>query len=166
METIGLRILMKDLSIDLQPWSLYCTLIITCYLYKMSLMYQEKIKYNWKHWSFFLISNKKTCSEHFCKLCFGLPQGAVSLVLDSLDDIHCLQEAPLNDRDFLHSVLEDRQLHALLEVSTYFSSSILCMVDSPNYCSNNRLYSNTAQTKILYRHKMSIFCMLFTSRIT
>ncbi|KAJ4438047.1 hypothetical protein ANN_13986 [Periplaneta americana] len=41
--------------------------------------------------------------------------GAVSLVLDSLDDIHCLQEAPLNDRDFLHSVLEDRQLHALLE---------------------------------------------------
>ncbi|PSN39510.1 hypothetical protein C0J52_21141 [Blattella germanica] len=49
------------------------------------------------------------------ELCFGLPQGAVSLVLDSLDDIHCLQEAPLNDRDFLHSVLEDRQLHALLE---------------------------------------------------
>jgi hypothetical protein len=61
-------------------------------------------------------------------LCFGLPQGAVSLVLDSLDDIHCLQEAPLNDRDFLHSVLEDRQLHALLEVSNYFSPStgILC----------------------------------------
>jgi hypothetical protein len=55
--------------------------------------------------------------EHFCKLCLGLPQGAVSLVLDSLDDIHCLQEAPLNDRDFLQSVLEDRQLHALLEVS-------------------------------------------------
>lgn len=43
---------------------------------------------------------------------------AVSLVLDSLDDIHCLQEAPLKERDFLHSVLDDRQLHALLEVST------------------------------------------------
>lgn len=59
---------------------------------------------------------------------FWSSQGAVSLVLDSLDDIHCLQEAPLNDRDFLHSVLEDRQLHALLEVSTYSSAYILCMV--------------------------------------
>lgn len=38
------------------------------------------------------------------------------MVLDSLDDIHCLQEPPLDDRDFLQSVLEDRQLRALLEV--------------------------------------------------
>lgn len=45
---------------------------------------------------------------------------AVSMVLDSLDDIHCLQEPPLDDRDFLHSVLEDRQLRALLEVSVTF----------------------------------------------
>jgi hypothetical protein len=87
------------------------------------------------------MSKKKIWSEHFCKLCFGLLQGAVSLVLDSLDDIHCLQDAPLNDRDFLHSVLEDRQLHALLEVSNYFSPSmsILCVFYTPNYCSNNRL---------------------------
>nr|CAD7203713.1 unnamed protein product [Timema douglasi] len=49
-----------------------------------------------------------------CKI-ISKKKGAVSLVLDSLDDIHCLQEPPLNDRDFLHSVLEDRQLHALLE---------------------------------------------------
>lgn len=41
---------------------------------------------------------------------------AVSMVLDSLDDIHCLQEPPPGDREFLHSILEDRQLHALLEV--------------------------------------------------
>ncbi|KAK6628090.1 hypothetical protein RUM44_010572 [Polyplax serrata] len=46
-----------------------------------------------------------------------ITSSAVSLVLDSLDDIHCLQEAPLKERDFLHSVLDDRQLHALLEVS-------------------------------------------------
>ncbi|KAG8315310.1 hypothetical protein J6590_073709 [Homalodisca vitripennis] len=41
---------------------------------------------------------------------------AVSMVLDSLDDIHCLQEPPLDDREFLQAVLEDRQLHALLEL--------------------------------------------------
>ncbi|XP_050736574.1 peripheral plasma membrane protein CASK-like [Eriocheir sinensis] len=42
--------------------------------------------------------------------------GAVSVVLDSLDDIQCLQECPVKDRDFLLSVLEDTQLHALLDV--------------------------------------------------
>lgn len=41
---------------------------------------------------------------------------AVNMVLDSLDDIHCLQEPPLDDREFLQAVLEDGQLHALLEV--------------------------------------------------
>lgn len=46
------------------------------------------------------------------------PSGAVSVVLDSLDDIQCLQECPVKDRDFLLSVLEDTQLHALLDVST------------------------------------------------
>lgn len=54
---------------------------------------------------------KPKLKNEFCLI------SAVSLVLDSLDDIHCLQEAPLKDRDFLHSVLDDRQLHALLEVS-------------------------------------------------
>lgn len=49
--------------------------------------------------------------------CGGLPPGAVSVVLDSLDDIQCLQECPVKDRDFLLSVLEDTQLHALLDVS-------------------------------------------------
>ncbi|XP_076069220.1 peripheral plasma membrane protein CASK-like [Oratosquilla oratoria] len=42
--------------------------------------------------------------------------GAVSVVLDSLDDIQCLQECPVRDRDFLLNVLEDRQLHALLDL--------------------------------------------------
>jgi L27 domain. len=88
---------------------------------------------------------RKYAYEHICKLCVGLSQGAVSLVLDSLDDIHCLQEAPLNDRDFLHSVLEDRQLHALLEVSTYYSVYFLCIAFSANCCSNSWLYLNTMQ---------------------
>ncbi|KAG0425928.1 hypothetical protein HPB47_026921 [Ixodes persulcatus] len=41
--------------------------------------------------------------------------GAVSTVLDSLDDIHCLTDCSERDRDFLLSVLEDSQLHALLD---------------------------------------------------
>ncbi|KDR21602.1 Peripheral plasma membrane protein CASK, partial [Zootermopsis nevadensis] len=57
--------------------------------------------------------------------------GAVSLVLDSLDDIHCLQETPLNDRDFLHSVLEDRQLHALLELYDRISSKVVSPTRAP-----------------------------------
>ncbi|XP_063243812.1 peripheral plasma membrane protein CASK isoform X3 [Bacillus rossius redtenbacheri] len=57
--------------------------------------------------------------------------GAVSLVLDSLDDIHCLQEAPLTDRDFLHSVLEDRQLHALLELYDRISSKVVSPARAP-----------------------------------
>ncbi|GBN43833.1 Peripheral plasma membrane protein CASK [Araneus ventricosus] len=46
--------------------------------------------------------------------------GAVSLILDSLDDIHCLTECPEHEREFLMSVLDDTQLHALLDVSTHF----------------------------------------------
>ncbi|XP_054712273.1 peripheral plasma membrane protein CASK-like isoform X2 [Uloborus diversus] len=42
---------------------------------------------------------------------------AVSMVLDSLDDIHCLTECPEHDRDFLMSVLDDTHLHALLDVN-------------------------------------------------
>ncbi|CAL1286285.1 unnamed protein product, partial [Larinioides sclopetarius] len=41
--------------------------------------------------------------------------GAVSLILDSLDDIHCLTECPEHEREFLMSVLDDTQLHALLD---------------------------------------------------
>ena len=52
---------------------------------------------------------------------------AVSMVLDSLDDIHCLQEPPTGDRDFLHSILDDRQLHALLEVSLIITDKIIIM---------------------------------------
>ncbi|KAG8182438.1 hypothetical protein JTE90_012452 [Oedothorax gibbosus] len=42
---------------------------------------------------------------------------AVSAVLDSLDDIHCLTDCPERDREFLMSVLDDTQLRKLLNVS-------------------------------------------------
>ncbi|XP_046674172.1 peripheral plasma membrane protein CASK isoform X8 [Homalodisca vitripennis] len=56
---------------------------------------------------------------------------AVSMVLDSLDDIHCLQEPPLDDREFLQAVLEDRQLHALLELYDRISSKVVSPTRAP-----------------------------------
>ncbi|XP_076324252.1 peripheral plasma membrane protein CASK-like [Tachypleus tridentatus] len=42
--------------------------------------------------------------------------GAVSAVLDSLDNIHCLTDCSEREREFLLSVLEDSHLHALLDL--------------------------------------------------
>lgn len=42
---------------------------------------------------------------------------SVSAIIDSLDDIHCLQDTQPQDSDLILAILEDRQLHALLEVS-------------------------------------------------
>ena len=41
---------------------------------------------------------------------------AVGLILDSLDDIHCLLEAKNKDEDFLAPVLEDPALRSLLNL--------------------------------------------------
>lgn len=48
---------------------------------------------------------------------------AVATVMDSLDDIYCLQESRPHERAHLLALLEDTHLHALLEVSSfsYFS---------------------------------------------
>lgn len=45
---------------------------------------------------------------------------AVQRVLDSLDDIHALQD-PYVDPDVLHGMLKDIKLHALLQVSILWS---------------------------------------------
>jgi len=44
--------------------------------------------------------------------------GAVSQVLDSLEEIHALTDCSEKDLDFLHSVFQDQHLHTLLDVST------------------------------------------------
>lgn len=43
--------------------------------------------------------------------------GAVSQVLDSLEEIHALTDCSEKDLDFLHSVFQDEHLHTLLDVS-------------------------------------------------
>ncbi|KAA0203754.1 hypothetical protein HAZT_HAZT007555 [Hyalella azteca] len=48
----------------------------------------------------------------------GEEQNAVAVILDSLDDIQCLQDCPIRDRSQLLALLEDDQLHSLLDVST------------------------------------------------
>jgi len=45
------------------------------------------------------------------------PLGAVSQVLDSLEEIHALTDCSEKDLDFLHSVFQDQHLHTLLDVS-------------------------------------------------
>ena len=47
----------------------------------------------------------------------------MGLVLDSLDDIHCLTEAKYKDTDFLTNILEDDQLHALLNLYDQISTN-------------------------------------------
>ncbi|XP_053272913.1 peripheral plasma membrane protein CASK isoform X4 [Pleuronectes platessa] len=42
--------------------------------------------------------------------------GAVSQVLDSLEEIHALTDCSEKDMDFLHSVFEDQHLHTLLDL--------------------------------------------------
>ena len=44
-------------------------------------------------------------------------------MLDSLDDIHCLTEAKQKDQDFLASIMEDEQLHALLNLYDQISTN-------------------------------------------
>lgn len=45
--------------------------------------------------------------------------GAVSQVLDSLEEIHALTDCSEKDLDFLHSVFQDQHLHTLLDVSIF-----------------------------------------------
>lgn len=59
---------------------------------------------------------------HFFSLCL---QGAVTQVLDSLEEITCLTDCTNNENEFLKHVLEDTRLHNLLNVSDLFP---LCSV--------------------------------------
>ena len=52
-----------------------------------------------------------------------ITHATVGLVLDSLDDIHCLTEAKYKDTDFLTNILEDDQLHALLNLYDQISTN-------------------------------------------
>lgn len=50
---------------------------------------------------------------------------AVQRVLDSLDDIHALQDTYV-DQDILHEMLRDNKLHALLQVIIINVAHLLC----------------------------------------
>ncbi|XP_071451420.1 peripheral plasma membrane protein CASK isoform X6 [Hetaerina americana] len=70
---------------------------------------------------------------------------AVNMILDSLDDIHCLQEGAIpapatnsacaassRENHFLQEVLEDKQLHALLNLYDRISTRAVTAVGSPS----------------------------------
>lgn len=48
---------------------------------------------------------------------FFFSTGAVSAILDSLEEMQCLTECTEQDVDFLNGVFQDQTLHSLLEVS-------------------------------------------------
>ena len=52
-----------------------------------------------------------------------ITHATVGLVLDSLDDIHCLTEARHKETDFLDNILHDDQLHALLNLYDQISTN-------------------------------------------
>ncbi|XP_022244339.1 peripheral plasma membrane protein CASK-like isoform X2 [Limulus polyphemus] len=64
--------------------------------------------------------------------------GAVSAVLDSLDNIHCLTDCSKRERDFLLSVLEDSQLHALLDLYDRINTKSYCPIKCPPTDALNR----------------------------
>ncbi|XP_017303785.2 peripheral plasma membrane protein CASK isoform X2 [Diaphorina citri] len=57
-----------------------------------------------------------------------LTSSAISMILESLDDIECLQEQLYEDKTMMNSLLEDKQLHILLELYDKISSKVI----SPN----------------------------------
>ena len=80
-----------------------------------------KIRYHWNQLKLYL--------DH-CFSCDGYEMGedeithaTVGLVLDSLDDIHCLTEARHKDTEFLDNILHDDQLHALLNLYDQISTN-------------------------------------------
>ncbi|XP_063906651.1 peripheral plasma membrane protein CASK isoform X2 [Zophobas morio] len=56
---------------------------------------------------------------------------AVSTILDSLDDIYCLQESQPQERAHLLALLEDTHLHVLLELYDRISSKVVSPVRTP-----------------------------------
>jgi hypothetical protein len=74
---------------------------------------------------------------------------AVGLVLDSLDDIHCLLEAKNKDPDFLYSVLGDVQLHSLLNLYDGINTSSYRPFRFPPSDACLKLKESTAALKVL-----------------
>lgn len=58
---------------------------------------------------------------------------AVQLVLDSLDDIHALQD-PFVEADVMHGMLKDIKLHAMLQVSTNKHTHVQSVRVNINHC--------------------------------
>lgn len=56
--------------------------------------------------------------------------GAVSQVLDSLEEIHALTDCSEKDMDFLHSVFQDQHLHTLLDVRNSCTYIFCCDINA------------------------------------
>lgn len=70
-----------------------------------------------------IIINFCSCDDGYQMGEDEITHATVGLVLNSLDDIHCLTEARHKDTDFLDNILEDDQLHALLNLYDQISTN-------------------------------------------
>lgn len=82
--------------------------------------------------------------------------GAVSQVLDSLEEIHALTDCSEKDMDFLHSVFQDQHLHTLLDVSVIPKVVSRCHEKSPHAVSLQPLLSFQLYDKINTRSSPQI----------
>lgn len=57
--------------------------------------------------------------------------GAVSQVLDSLEEIHALTDCSEKDLDFLHSVFQDQHLHTLLDLYDKINTKSSLQIRNP-----------------------------------
>lgn len=69
------------------------------------------------HFTIIRLLNSVYKSYSVVGVCVRFCVGAVSQVLDSLEEIHALTDCSEKDLDFLHSVFQDQHLHTLLDVS-------------------------------------------------
>ncbi|KAB1252680.1 Peripheral plasma membrane protein CASK [Camelus dromedarius] len=77
--------------------------------------------------------------------------GAVSQVLDSLEEIHALTDCSEKDLDFLHSVFQDQHLHTLLDpINGIFYSSLPKYLLKPRIVNVDRIFSfaSSCMTKL------------------
>ncbi|XP_036401425.1 peripheral plasma membrane protein CASK-like isoform X3 [Megalops cyprinoides] len=71
--------------------------------------------------------------------------GAVSQVLDSLEEIHALTDCSEKDLDFLHSVFQDQHLHTLLDLYDKINTKSSPQIRNPPSDAVQRAKENSAE---------------------
>ncbi|KAK1169763.1 peripheral plasma membrane protein CASK isoform X5 [Acipenser oxyrinchus oxyrinchus] len=90
-------------------------------------------------------SEDPTSSGNCVCLFVCLPTGAVSQVLDSLEEIHALTDCSEKDLDFLHSVFQDQHLHTLLDLYDKINTKSSPQIRNPTSDAVQRAKENSTE---------------------